>query len=68
MGEAVVKKTKSFWKWLDGKKTAIGTAMLIASEFVKPYTVAYQILTIGGVLLGGSGIGHKLVKGDFKKK
>lgn len=53
------------WKWLDGKKTVIGGAMVWASTFVKPHTVAYGILYYGGGLLGGTGVVHKIVKDDL---
>lgn len=59
---------KKAWRFLDGKKTAIGSAMLIASNFVAKHTVAYQVLYYGGVLLGGTGLVHKAKKGEFKSK
>lgn len=61
-------KLKKAWKWFDGKKTGIGTTMLIASEFFKPYTAAYQILKVGGTLLGGTGTVHKIEKSGVIQK
>lgn len=52
------------WKWLDRKKTAIGTISLIASEIVPDPTVS-SILKGIGVLFGGVGVLHKTVKKDF---
>lgn len=63
------KKTwyENVWDFLDKRKTAIGTIMLFASQFVPTHTVGYQILFFGGTLLGGVGITHKAVKGEFTK-
>jgi uncharacterized protein GlcG (DUF336 family) len=55
------------WDFLDKRKTAIGTVMLFASQFVAPHTVGYQILFYGGTLLGGVGIMHKAAKREFTK-
>lgn len=55
------------WQFLNGKKTTIGTVMLFAANYVKPHTVAYQVLFYGGTLLGGTGIIHKAQKKEFNK-
>lgn len=52
------------WKFLDGKKTAIGTACLIAADYIPRDKTAYAILSIAGQLLGGTGLVHKVNKAD----
>lgn len=53
---------KAVWNFLDGKKTIIGTAMLMAAEILPEKTTAYYICEIGGTLLGGVGLMHKASK------
>jgi len=53
---------KNAWKWLDGKKTAIGTVLLIAANYIPPDKTAHIILSIAGQVLGGTGVMHKIKK------
>lgn len=62
------------WKWLDGKKTIIGSVALIVAAFLEqvirgelqvtatwvPQAIA--ILQWFGMILGGVGLGHKVTK------
>lgn len=52
------------WKWLDKKKTAIGSLALIAAEVVPDPTVK-AILQGVGIIFGATGVAHKLVKDDL---
>lgn len=52
------------WKYLDGKKTAIGTICLIAADYVPPHTTLYAILSITGQIFGAVGVAAKLNKAD----
>lgn len=52
------------WKWLDGKKTAIGFLLVTAAPYTGKYSV---ILETAGIILGGTGIAHKGVKSRVKK-
>ena len=52
-------KALDLWQWLDGKKTTIGTVMLLGSKLFPEQTFAHQALDLGGELLGGIGILHK---------
>lgn len=52
------------WKWLDNKKTAIGSLALIAADAISdPTTTA--ILKGIGILFGAAGIAHKVYKRDL---
>lgn len=62
------KKLKQAWQYFNGKKTAIGTVMVICSEIFPQHTVAHQVLYYGGVILGGAGVMHKAQKGEFQNK
>ena len=53
------------WEWFNGKKTAIGTIMLIAANHIPPDKTAHIILSIAGQILGGTGVIHKLGKSDL---
>jgi hypothetical protein len=57
---------KKAWEFVDGKKTAIGTIMAIASNIFPEYTVMHNLLYWGGQLIGGTGVVHKAVKGQLK--
>lgn len=58
------------WDWLNGKKTLIGTALLLVAAVIRmsaPDNEWAVLCEQAGILLGGSiaavGIGHKVVKG-----
>jgi hypothetical protein len=53
---------KAVWNFLDGKKTVIGTGLLLASEALPKSSTAYYICYVGGTLLGGVGLLHKADK------
>ena len=57
---------KKAWNWFNGKKTTIGFALVSGSELIPDpkIKVAVQIL---GVVIGGTGVAHKLQKGELKK-
>ena len=55
---------KAVWNFLDGKKTYIGTAMLMAATVLPKETTAYYICAIGGELFGGIGFAHKANKAE----
>ena len=53
------------WNFLDGKKTAIGTGLLLISKIFPQHTAVYQICNGLGELLGGVGLldkGRKSLK------
>lgn len=62
------------WAYLDGKKTSIGSALLIAAVILQEVIIgifeydapwehkAIKALNWVGMFLGGTGIGHKLMK------
>ena len=52
-------------KYLDGKKVVIGFLATQASEVVEDPTIKF-ILYWGGTLLGGTGVAHKIKKGELK--
>lgn len=62
------KKTwyKKAWDWINGRKTAIGFTIVTASEFVADPKIQAG-MKIVGVLIGGTGVLHKLKKGELKK-
>lgn len=60
-----MKWLKDAWKWLDGKKTVIGTVCLIAADHIPRDKTAYIILSIAGQVLGGTGLVHKVKKADL---
>ena len=64
MWKWISQAAKDTWTFLDGKKTTIGTACLIAANYIPRDKTAYYILNIAGELLGGVGIAHKLNKAD----
>jgi hypothetical protein len=57
----------SVWKWLDKKKTIIGTVALIASKYFPEHTVTHQVLSAVGEIFGYIGIAHKAIKKDYGK-
>ena len=59
---------KNIWNWFDEKKTVIGTLMLTAAGYVPQEKILHQVLFFGGQLLGGVGIGHRVVKVRKAKK
>jgi len=63
-----MKWLKNAWKWLDGKKTAIGTVCLIAANYIPPDKTAHIILSIAGQVLGGTGVAHKFKKSETIRK
>lgn len=52
------------WKWLDQKKTMIGSLALIASEVVPDPTIT-AILKGVGIIFGATGVVHKVAKKDY---
>jgi len=62
-----MKWLKKAWEYLDKKKTAIGTVALVAADVI-PDPTAKAILTGIGIIFGGVGIAHKVVKSDLGKK
>lgn len=52
------------WKWFDGRKTAIGAAMLMAAQYVDEPTVKV-ILEITGQILTAGGLVHKVSKSEL---
>lgn len=52
------------WTWLDGKKTTIGTIMLITADHLPKHTTLYAICSIGGQILGATGVLHKAKKSE----
>ena len=57
-----MKWLKNAWGWLNGKKTAIGAAMLLAAKYIPPDKTAHIILSFGGEILVGGGLVHKVGK------
>ena len=51
------------WKWLDKKKTTIGSLALIASEVVGDPTIS-AVLKGVGILFGSVGVAHKVYKNE----
>lgn len=49
------------WSWLSGKKMAIGGVMLLASKYIDDPLIN-TVLTLGGELLVGGGLVHKVGK------
>lgn len=64
------------WDWFNGKKTVMGTACLFASAFItqvlidiwgldaEPLQHTRETLDWLGLILGGTGLMHKAVKGS----
>lgn len=57
---------KSFWNWLNGKKTVIGGVLTLLIGFLQAKLIidadtAFFLLSLTGLLLG-VGISHKIVK------
>ncbi len=64
------------WDWFNGKKTVIGTVCLFASAFItqvlidiwgldaEPLQHTRETLDWLGLILGGTGLMHKAVKGS----
>lgn len=57
------------WKWLSGKKTVIGTILLMLSTIIKMtetdihwLLITSSALDMLGLILGGVGLGHKYYK------
>ena len=65
-----VKKLKSGWNWLDGKKTFIGVVLVGIPIIWEPLSAilvaggvdAEQLVAIGGYIALAVGIAHKLLK------
>jgi len=56
---------KKIFNWLNNKKTAIGWSLVAVSEIIPNATISI-ILKVSGVIIGGTGVIHKIKKGDFK--
>jgi len=62
---------QQIWNWLSGKKTAIGglytltVGFAVANKWIDDVTANY-LLGIGGIILG-TGIAHKMQKGELTK-
>jgi|GEM_PF-4838770 len=52
-------------KLLDGKKTVIGSILLIASGLLEESSVIAKVIYIAGSLLAGTGIVHKKKKREI---
>lgn len=60
-----MEKLKQFWEFLDGKKTAIGGALLVTGNILRRFpatAVAAEIVSEVGMYLTGFGLIHKGVK------
>lgn len=65
---------QKLFEWANGKKTAIGTVLLVASTFIDQVLIGFwglsgtwvaplmQTLDWLGMALGGTGLAHKVVK------
>jgi hypothetical protein len=56
---------KKIWKWLKGKKRAIGLVLFAASKYAGEYG---GILEIAAFIVGGVGIGDAINEGRKKKR
>ena len=65
---------KGAWEWFNGKKTVIGTVIILAAEGVKlffPELIEPQkveFIQSVGMILGGVGLVHKGTKTETWKK
>lgn len=58
------KAASDTWKFLEGKKTAIGTICLITASYLPQHTTLHAVLSIIGQVIGGVGVADKLNKAD----
>ena len=58
---------KAIWGWFNGKKTTIGFILeTVGTGLISQYPTAGLILQVVGGALGGTGVVHKIIKGDLK--
>lgn len=57
---------KKILNWFDGKKTVIGSMMLMGAGYIPHDKIMHHLLFWGGQLLGGVGITHKAIKKELK--
>lgn len=54
------------WKWLEGKKTKIGAALMLAAQagqaFAPQYSAVWELVNQAGMLIAGAGLAHAGVK------
>ena len=63
------KTTNKVLNALDGKKTYLGAALLLAGSGLLPLAIPAAVLpwlSLGGTALGGAGIFHKITKAAGK--
>lgn len=53
---------KSVWRWLDGKKTAIGMVLIFVSGGLEAIGAPAETLEVLALVIGALGLGHKAVK------
>jgi hypothetical protein len=62
-----MKWLKDAWNWLDGKKTAIGSTLLVVAQVLPPHTTVHKVSLVLGTLLTGTGVVHKAKKGELNR-
>lgn len=61
-----MKKLNIIWQYLNGKKTVIGSSLLLIADFLPSGSKMQALCRFLGTVLTGSGLAHKAVKMKYK--
>jgi|GEM_PF-4778983 len=61
-----MKKLNIIWQYLSGKKTVIGSSLLLIAGFLPEGSKGESVCRFLGMLLTGGGLAHKAVKVKYK--